>query len=107
MSVPNQKIIKISKEPCDKEHLYTPINLMALQMAALSLKGETFKLWLYFSKNKDGHLLELSQKDAENWGVKKDAYYAGVKALAEKGYLVPIDGSPTKFLFSEKPKKSE
>lgn len=84
MSVPNQKIIKISKEPCDKEHLYTPINLTALQMAALNLKGETFKLWLYFSKNKDGHLLELSQKDAENWALRKMRIMLALKHLPKK-----------------------
>ena len=87
MSVANQKIIKITKEKCSKDNLYTATNLEVLQDAMRDLKGETFKMWMYLSKNKNGYQLELSQKDAEQWGIKKDAYYAGVKALIEKHYL--------------------
>ena len=34
MSVPNQKIVTIEKEPCDKEHLYSMTNLNAEDKAA-------------------------------------------------------------------------
>ena len=40
----NQKTIKVNKEVCDKEHLYSMNNLDALQQAMKNLKGEAFKL---------------------------------------------------------------
>ena len=107
MSVPNQKNIKISKEKCDKNHLYATINLNALQNAMLNLKGEAFKLWVFLSKNQDGYQFELSQKAAEEWGIKKDAYYAAVKKLIEKHFLVPIHANSNIHEFSEIQKTDE
>lgn len=89
MTTPNQKIVVIQqKAPTDKNNLYTPINLQALQKAAYKLKGDAFKLWIYFSQNATGFSLELSRIAINKWGnVKKDSYYRGIKTLEEEGYL--------------------
>lgn len=105
MSFQNQKIIKVIKENCNKENLYTVINLQALQNAMNNLKGETFKLWIYLSKNQNGYQLELSQKACLEWGIKKDAYYAAVEKLIKLHYLQPIYDGSNIYTFSETPKK--
>lgn len=33
-TVPNQKVVKVNKEQCDKQHLYATINLQAMESAA-------------------------------------------------------------------------
>ena len=72
-SSPNQKIIKVNKEKCDKQNYYAAINLNALESAALKLKSGAFKLWVYFAKNQDEFEFALSNKAvAETFGIKKD-----------------------------------
>lgn len=106
MSVPNQKIIKIEARPSyDVEHKFTRIHLDALQQAMINIKGESLKLWLYLYKNVDNYQLELSQKDCEAWGLKKDAYYTAVNKLIELRYLTPIQAGSNIYTFSEFPKE--
>jgi hypothetical protein len=50
-TVPNQKVIKVVKEPTDRNHLYAAINLDAMNAAARDLDAGAFKLWCYFAKN--------------------------------------------------------
>ena len=89
ITVENQKTIKVNKELADKQHLYAKIGLNALQYAMIDLSGETLKLWLYISKNQQGHTFALSKVDAIKWGIgSKSSYDRAVKALIEKGYLV-------------------
>lgn len=102
-TVENQKTIKIQKEVCDENHLYAKINLEALQAAMIDLKGESFKLWIYMSKNQSGYTFALSKVDAIKWGVgSKSSYDRAVKELIEKGYLV--ETSKNHFNFYEIPK---
>ncbi len=102
-TVENQKTIKIQKEICDESHLYAKINLEALQTAMIDLKGESFKLWMYMSKNQSGYTFALSPVDAIKWGVgSKSSYDRAVKDLIEKGYLV--ETSKNHFNFYEIPK---
>ena len=82
---PNQKTITVEKEKCDKENLYTMINLLALESAAADLKAGAFKLWVYIAKNQNGFTFGLSNKAvAEYFGIKKDQYDNAVKELIEK-----------------------
>ena len=61
-----------------------------VQEAMRNLKGEQFKLWVFFMMNQSS----FSQKTCEEWGIKKDSYYRGVEELRKKGYLKRIeDGS--------------
>lgn len=101
---PNQKTIKVQKELCDdKGNYYARINLEALQVAMIDLKGESFKLWCYFSKNQSGYEFALSSVDAIKWGVgSKSSYDRAVRDLIEKGYLV--ETSKNHYNFFEKPK---
>lgn len=83
-----QKVIKTKKEKCNKENLYATINLAAMENAAQDLKPNSFKLWIYFSKNQDGHEFALSSKAVErDFNIKKDAYDGAIKELLDKGYL--------------------
>lgn len=90
--------------PRDAEHEYTKQSIEALQRAMVELKGETFKLWMYLSKNKDGVEWDLGPKACEAWGIKKDSYYKAKDILVEKGYLVQIEEN--RYEFCEIPVKS-
>ena len=81
----------------DKNHLYTTINLDAMNQAMNTLRGEHFKLWLYLNKNQEGYEFDLSQKACEAWGLKKDTYHKAKASLVEAGYLVPIDDTTLQF----------
>ena len=48
----NQTIVIVSKNPTDKTHPYTIINLEALDLAIATLKGCELVLWLYIAKNR-------------------------------------------------------
>lgn len=102
-TVANQKTVKIQKELCDTQHLYAPINLDALQSAMIDLKGESFKMWIYLSKNRSGYEFALSRVDAIKWGIgSSSSYDRAIAELRAKGYLVEV--SPNHFEFYEKPK---
>ena len=102
MSYSNQKIVRIgNREKRDAQHIYSTMNIEAMQEAMMELKGETFKLWCYLNKNQEGYQFELSQKECEKWGIKKDTYYAAVKKLVELRYLVPIEEGSNIYVFFE------
>lgn len=97
---PNQKTVTVKKEPTDKQHYYTSINLQALELAAIDLKAGAFKLWIYLAKNQNNYTFGLSNKAAfEYFGIKKDQYDSAVKELIEKGYL--IQDKKNKYIFNE------
>ena len=50
-TVPNQKIITVHKEPTDKQHYYTAINLDAMRAASHALTAGAFRLWVYYASN--------------------------------------------------------
>lgn len=106
VTVPNQKVVKVQKEQCDNEHLYAKYNLKALQHAMLDLKGETFKMWCYLSKNQNNYEFALSKVDAMTWGMgSKSSYDRAVQELIDKRYLV--ETSPNHFDFFELPREEE
>ena len=91
--VANQKVIKVEKQVCDKNHIYTQFNLKAFEMAAVDLDAGAFKLWCYIAKNQNGYEFALSSSDAEkSFGLKKKQYDNAVKQLIEKHYLVVSKG---------------
>ena len=101
-SNPNQKTIRVEKQQSDRANLYAKYNLNALQLAMLSLKGETFKLWCYLNKNQNGYTFSLSKVDALNWGIgSKSSYDRAIAELIDKGYLVNTTGNT--FIFQELP----
>ena len=91
--VPNQKTITIKKEKCDTVNLYAKINIEALTNAMQDLKGESFKLWIYFSK-----------VDVLKFGIGSvSSYNRAVAELTEKGYLQEV--SKDVYNFIERPLK--
>lgn len=104
-----QKVIKTQKEKCNKENLYATINLAAMDKAAQNLKPNSFKLWIYFSKNQDGYEFALSSKAVErDFGIKKDAYDGAIKELLDKGYLAKqSDTDKEDYYFYEIPRCSK
>lgn len=105
MSYANQKTIKVNKLQCDAMHIYSTINLWALQSAMQNLtKGSSLKLWLYLAKNKPGYIFDLSREDCvRNWGIRSDSYYSAVRDLIDKEYLV--ETTKNHFMFFEIPLK--
>ncbi len=102
MSVANQKIIKLApRTRRDKDHLYTMMNLDAMQEAMKVLNGSGLKLWLYLNKNQDGYKFELSRVECAKWGIKKDSYYSAVEELVKKGFLVQDHFGSNLFWFYE------
>lgn len=101
-TVPNQKSVRINKEKCDKQNLYSVINLSAMEEAARDLDAGAFKLWVYFSKNQDNYEFALSSKAVEQeFGIKIKQYNNAVKELTDKGYLVNTKGN--NYIFNEIP----
>lgn len=92
--VPNQKIIKVNKEPCNKNNLYAAINLQAMEQAAQALDAAAFKLWIYFAKNQNNYEFALSSKDVlESFGMKRDQYNGAIEKLIKGNYLVKVSGN--------------
>lgn len=104
-SAPNQEIVQIKKEPCDKNNHYATINLKAMQLAMKDLTPAEFQVWLYFSKNQAGYEFAVSPAAAlDEFGIKKDTFQKAKRKLKEKGYLVedPSKGK-NHFIFYEIP----
>ena len=102
ITVPNQKVIRIEKEPCGKGNLYAAINLNAMEAAAQDLDAGAFKLWIYFAKNQNGYEFALSSKDThDTFGLGKSQYDTAVKKLISSGYLTNTQGN--QYTFSEIP----
>ena len=84
-TVPNQKIIKINKEECNKDSFYTTINLAAMESAAQDLEAGAFKLWIYLAKNQDQYIFALSSKNVnDTFGMKKGQYDTAINKLKEQ-----------------------
>lgn len=96
--VPNQKIVEVDKEICNRQNPYAAINLAVMCKAAQELDAGAFKLWIYFAKNQKGYKFALSSKAVErDFGMKIKQYNNAVKELIDKGYLVHIQGDSYKF----------
>jgi len=104
-SLPNQKTVIIKKEPCGQSNLYAKINLDAMKSAMLDLSHAEFQMWLFFAKNQDNYELDLYEKDAERWGIKKSTYHRAITTLQKKNYLVRDTEAANKFKFVEMPEK--
>lgn len=102
-TVPNQKVVKVNKEVCNKANLYATINLEAMEQAAQKLEAGAFKLWVYFAKNQNNYEFALSSREVENcFGMKIKQYNNAVDKLIEQGYLVRQEES-NRYTFCEIP----
>lgn len=58
-------------------------------------------MWLYLNKNQDNYRFELSRKACEEWGIKKDSYYDGIRNLIDHGYLRQMCAGSNIYVFFE------
>ena len=94
----NQFKVTIGNRLRDTNHPYVLMGVIPFQRACQELDQiNSLKLWLYLSHNQDGFELDLSQKAAEAWGIKRSSYYRAVEQLIEKGYLVAMDEKHFRF----------
>ena len=107
MSVANQNIVIIQdRASYDDKNIFFRTHTLAYQQAANLLSGEHLKLWLYLERFKPGFKLELSQKECEKWGLKKDSYYAAKKKLEDLHYLVRESEGSNIYKFYEVPQEA-
>ena len=96
-TVPNQKVVKVKHDICDKAHPYTMCNVKSNSRALKELSPNTYKLYMYFDLNQDGYTFALSYQAVHNaTGMSDKTYQKAVKELIEKRYLVQ---SETKGLY--------
>lgn len=103
-----QKVLLVSKQPCDKNHYYSVINLESIDYAALHLKGVPFQMWLYIAKNQNNYEFALSCNAFMDWcGCSKPTYLSAVKELEAKRFLVREQNEKYEnyFTFYEMPDK--
>lgn len=102
--VPNQRVISIHKQLCDKEHKFTVNNLQALDQAATRLTQKaSFKLYMYIAKNQDKYSFNLSSKDFMKWAnVGYTSYTTAFKQLVDQGYLIKKEGTKDIYTFYDK-----
>ena len=76
-----------------------------------TLTPKAFELWLYFSKNQNGHSFYLSKVDFLNWSnIASTSYYNAFNELIKGNYLIPVDKEnqePKRYNFFEIPREEE
>lgn len=108
-TVPNQQIVSVNKEKCDKENIYAKINLDAIAQAVKDLSKAEFQVWLYFAKNQQGYTFAVSPAAAlKEWGISKDTFHKAVQTLKKKRYLInDTDKGSNYWVFYELPIEEE
>lgn len=99
ITYPNQRVVTIFKEQCDKDFLQ--INNDEWQAAAQTLKTySAFKLYLYFASNKFGYTIALSPAAVEEAiGISENTYRAAFKELLDAGYLQQAESKKNQYYF--------
>lgn len=107
ITVANQNVVEVKKEPCDKNNIYATINIEAMKLAMKDLTPVQFEVWMYFAKNQAGYVFAVSPAAAlAEFGIKKDSFQKAVVVLKDKGYLVPNPAKGSNyFIFHEKPEE--
>ena len=102
MSVPNQKKIVIERTSDRITKEFLKVSNKNLETAMYNLKGNTFKLWIYFADNKNGHIMELYPVDfCLKAGVSDSTYRRAFDDLLEKGYLQQSKKNNNLYIFRE------
>lgn len=104
-TVPNQKIIHINREQVTDNFLQ--IKKENWYAANKDLEPYGLQLYLYLAGNKNGFDLALSQKAAEEAGIRPTTFHKYVNVMIEKGYLVQRQGNIYDFYeVPRRPKKA-
>ena len=105
-TVPNQKVVHVNRQKCDKNFLQ--ISKDNWYAANKDLGPYGLQLYLYIAGNRDGFDFALSQEAAEqDAGITKTTFHKYVKVLIEKGYLVPRKEKSNIYDFYEVPRRKE
>ena len=114
MGKDNQKtILKIVKEPCDKDHIFICVNKEASFRAAKELGPPAFLLWLYFASNSTEYKnWDLSSAHVEETvGLSRGVYNRAIQKLIDNRYLIPHENKQNEvaneWIFYEAPPASE
>lgn len=85
----NQRVIRPIKVPTDKYHApYATFNVAAQQKAMITLNGNAFKLYSYFSSFSPDYKETIMRQNIKNkTGLSKDAYIDAFNELRKKGYI--------------------
>ena len=102
MTVPNQKKILIERTSERVIKDFLKVSNQSLQLAMYNLKGNTFKLWIYFADNKNGYTMDLYPVDfCSKAGVSDSTYRRSFEELEQKGYLIKSSKQANLYLFRE------
>ena len=89
MSVPNQKRIYIERSSENVRKNFLKVSNDSLETAMYNLKGNTFKLWVYFTDNANGYAMEMYPVDfITKANVSDSTYRRSFEELEKKGYLI-------------------
>lgn len=105
-SYPNQNTFLINKEDVKqgsgKNRPYLTAYIDTIQTAAQNLTGNSFKLYIYLLSNTNNYTSAFSPKDvADKYGCSIDSARDAFKTLINKGYLILIEGTKTKYIFKD------
>lgn len=102
MSVPNQKKILIERTSDRATKDYLKVSNESLEIAMYNLKGNAFKLWIYFADNKNGYAMDLYPVDfCTKAKVSDSTYRRAFEDLEKKGYLIKSSKQENLYLFRE------
>ena len=96
VTYPNQKLITVFKDKCEKDFLQ--IKNTNWQVACFYLTYSAFKIYLYMASNKDGYTFALSYEDInEAVPMNRKTYDKAIKELKDNGYLKQVKGNLWRF----------
>ena len=102
MSVPNQKKILIQRTSDTAKKDFLKVSNRNLETAMYNLKGNTFKLWIYFTDNMNGYAMDLYPVDfCTKARVSDSTYRRAFDELEEKGYLIRSEKQSNLYMFTE------
>ena len=100
-TVPNQRTVKITREPVKSDFL--GIKNENWKSACRDLRPHAFTLYLYFASNANGYQLALSPEAIRREiGMARSTYHDQFNILVDKGYLVQTGGNT--YIFYEVPR---
>lgn len=96
ITYPNQRMVKIHREPAKSDFL--GIKNANWQAAARDLGAHGLRLYLYLASNANNYTLALSPAAARAAvGIPRSTYFDYFQIMVNKGYLVPATGNTFDF----------
>lgn len=107
-TVPNQKVVKVHREPTGKNFIAISKESYSKAYRNMSNSSATLALYIWLVGNKDNYTFALSPEAIENQiGMAKSSYQGAVKKLIDLGYLVKKDENSNVYNFYEVTRSDE